>query len=251
MLKEQNKSQLYDPGALAEDRLPKMISDALYLMDPSGEPYLWMDALCIQEDSAEDQIAQISMMDIIYSQASFTIIATSGKDANSRFPGLHDGSRVPQELAEIALPPSKTVAEENNGGDDIGAPEYPIRSLPRTEPVVQTRLDHAGIGSIESRPDFHRRPQKANILISLALLLSNAIGIMPTPIYQPKNHVARFMATTPMSSCDTLKGASNMTATSSTVILGLPMPSLNFEENNFSITCRKRYSKYLSHGSAT
>jgi hypothetical protein len=42
-----------------------------------------------------------------------------------------------------------------------------------------------------------------------------------------------------------------MTATSSTVFLESPMPSLNFEENNFFITCRNRYSKCLSHGSAT
>lgn len=70
-----------------------------------GFDYLWIDALCIIQDSSEDQAFQIQNMTNIYASSFLTIIAASGNDCNSGLPGLHDNSRrSTQVVASIETP---------------------------------------------------------------------------------------------------------------------------------------------------
>jgi Heterokaryon incompatibility protein (HET) len=73
--------------------LSTTISDAIELVCRLGERFLWVDSLCIVQDSEEDKLQQISRMSIIYEQALITIIAASAMNANGGLPGVRPGTR--------------------------------------------------------------------------------------------------------------------------------------------------------------
>ncbi|KAK0631308.1 heterokaryon incompatibility protein-domain-containing protein [Immersiella caudata] len=58
------------------DSLPKTIREALIVTQGIGLRYLWVDALCIIQDSEEDKSLQISQMHRIYRGSHFTIATT-------------------------------------------------------------------------------------------------------------------------------------------------------------------------------
>ncbi|KAI6043015.1 heterokaryon incompatibility protein-domain-containing protein [Pisolithus marmoratus] len=70
------------PTGLDVSILPATIRDTLHLTRQIGERYLWIDALCILQDSPVDKGAQICIMDLIYSRAAFTIFAASGQSVS-------------------------------------------------------------------------------------------------------------------------------------------------------------------------
>ena len=72
------------------DRIPATIRDAITVCEKLGERYLWVDALCIMQDSLRDMKIQILRMRQIYSAAKVTIIAASAESAES---GLIQGTR--------------------------------------------------------------------------------------------------------------------------------------------------------------
>ncbi|KAL1636193.1 hypothetical protein SLS58_009887 [Diplodia intermedia] len=84
-------------GALArtDTRLPRVIRDAMDLVERMGQRFLWVDALCIIQDDAENKMDQIARMDAIYSQASMTIVAATGRSAHEPLPGLDHSTRGP------------------------------------------------------------------------------------------------------------------------------------------------------------
>ena len=64
-------------------RLPETIEDAIDLCLKLDKQYLWIDSLCINQSDRRDKERQIRTMKSIYSGAYMTIIALSGKSANS------------------------------------------------------------------------------------------------------------------------------------------------------------------------
>ncbi|KAK3401445.1 heterokaryon incompatibility protein-domain-containing protein [Sordaria brevicollis] len=62
-------------------KLPQTIIDAIEVTRFLGFRYIWIDSLCIEQDSTEDTVAQIGSMHIIYAQASLTIVAAVGDSA--------------------------------------------------------------------------------------------------------------------------------------------------------------------------
>lgn len=74
--------------------LPRAVRDAMDLVTSVGERFLWVDCLCIIQDSSEKH-DNISQMDIIYSQAFLTVVAVDGPNADAPLPGVHDDSRLP------------------------------------------------------------------------------------------------------------------------------------------------------------
>ncbi|KAF4814588.1 hypothetical protein CGCTS75_v013329 [Colletotrichum tropicale] len=64
------------------DQIPTTIMDAMLLCEKIGERHLWVDALCILQDSTRDTRLQILRMRRIYSAARFTIAAVSAPDAD-------------------------------------------------------------------------------------------------------------------------------------------------------------------------
>ncbi|KAK8013124.1 hypothetical protein PG991_009395 [Apiospora marii] len=65
--------------------LPELFRDAARVTKNFGLQYLWIDAICIIQDSAEDWVAEASKMAEVYGNAYLTIAADSSGDA---FQGL-------------------------------------------------------------------------------------------------------------------------------------------------------------------
>lgn len=70
-------------------KIPKTIEDAMELTRILGYHYLWVDALCIIQDSLrEEKGPDLANMKLIYSSASLTIAAAAGAHADSGIPGV-------------------------------------------------------------------------------------------------------------------------------------------------------------------
>ncbi|KAK3935203.1 heterokaryon incompatibility protein-domain-containing protein [Diplogelasinospora grovesii] len=65
--------------------LPKTIQDAIYVTRNLGVRYLWVDALCILQDSDVDKSVQIGLMPEIYKHAVVTIVASSARNCHQGF----------------------------------------------------------------------------------------------------------------------------------------------------------------------
>ena len=57
------------------------VSDTIALTSGMKETYLWVDSLCIVQDSDSDKRAQIDQMDVIYANSSLTIVAAGNDQA--------------------------------------------------------------------------------------------------------------------------------------------------------------------------
>lgn len=118
---ERNVMDLMQVGSLTRQDLPKSIRDAMALARAIGFEYIWVDSICIIQDSDADKSMQIGMMDDIYRRASLIIVAAAGDHANAGIPGLEYGSRslsqhtiqVSEAFTLVALRPDfhNTVAE--------------------------------------------------------------------------------------------------------------------------------------------
>ena len=67
------------------DDLPQTLKDAIKLTRELGYDYLWIDALCILQDSPTDKIREIGKMPQIYHNASVTIVAASSASSSAGF----------------------------------------------------------------------------------------------------------------------------------------------------------------------
>lgn len=86
-----NLAALSIPGALSQrsNMIPRTIFQAISLTKALGEQYLWVDALCIVQDSIE-MASQLDAMATLFSCAALTIVAADGLNANAGFRGLKD-----------------------------------------------------------------------------------------------------------------------------------------------------------------
>ena len=107
-LDKNNTKQLHmDFGLLPflKEHIPMTIRDAMIVVRRMGQRYLWIDALCIQQDDRLEKHAQIESMDRIYGNAIVTLVAADSSNAMTGIPGVLPGSR------EVFQP----VAKLNNG----------------------------------------------------------------------------------------------------------------------------------------
>jgi len=74
-------------------RLPRTSRDTMAVVEELGERYLWVDSLCIVSDNGAEMESMIRAMNQIYKNATMTIIAACGKDAEAGLPGIYPGSR--------------------------------------------------------------------------------------------------------------------------------------------------------------
>jgi hypothetical protein len=71
--------------SLPFETLPKTFQDAVIVTSKLDICYLWVDALCIIQDDAEDTAREISQMARIYNSAMITIAASRAKTVNEGF----------------------------------------------------------------------------------------------------------------------------------------------------------------------
>jgi Heterokaryon incompatibility protein (HET) len=69
--------------------IPKTIKDAIDLVVNLGERYLWVDRLCIIQDSERSWNLNSRIMDLVYGSAYLTICAADGENAHSGLKILH------------------------------------------------------------------------------------------------------------------------------------------------------------------
>jgi hypothetical protein len=90
-----NLLDLQKNGALStnDPTIPQTIRDAMNVCRRLGERYLWVDSVCIMQDT-KDKHGEIGQMDKIYQQAKMTIVAAYGTDADTGLPGVRPKSRL-------------------------------------------------------------------------------------------------------------------------------------------------------------
>jgi hypothetical protein len=91
-LSKENYEELTRSG-LREKLLSKTIKEAIRLVSALGEDYIWIDALCIIQDSAEDWQMTAPLMDKIYGNSILTICAASGDDSEQGLSRAQKSSR--------------------------------------------------------------------------------------------------------------------------------------------------------------
>lgn len=77
-----NQQQL--SSAIDFDGLPPLFQDAVTISRKLGVRYLWIDSLCIIQDSPQDWQSESAKMSSIYSNSHFTISATDSPNSQSR-----------------------------------------------------------------------------------------------------------------------------------------------------------------------
>ncbi|KAK5992291.1 hypothetical protein PT974_05692 [Cladobotryum mycophilum] len=70
---------------LPMDRLRKSLRDAILLVEALGIPYVWIDSLCIIQDSLESMKEMIDLMDQIYTNGLVNICITTGRPEDGTF----------------------------------------------------------------------------------------------------------------------------------------------------------------------
>lgn len=72
-------------NGIQESELPKSFADAAHVCARLGIRYLWIDSLCIIQDSPGDWREQAALMHLVYSHALITIVATSATSCHDGF----------------------------------------------------------------------------------------------------------------------------------------------------------------------
>jgi hypothetical protein len=86
---------------LDRQSLARTIQDAMLVVETIGEQYLWVDSLCIVQDDENNLIENINRMDRIYSEATITIVAAGGDNADAGLVGLKPASRDIRPLEHV------------------------------------------------------------------------------------------------------------------------------------------------------
>lgn len=95
-----NNTGTKDRAALPR-ALPRVVKDAISVVQLLGLRYLWIDKYCIDQDNLVEKHYQIRNMDSIYKGAEFTIIAAAGNDETFGLPGVGNTLRKPQQQLRL------------------------------------------------------------------------------------------------------------------------------------------------------
>lgn len=68
-------------ASIPVDKLPRTFQDAMHIVRRLGYRYLWIDSLCIIQDSKEDWSQEAILMNMVYKHARFNIAATGAEDS--------------------------------------------------------------------------------------------------------------------------------------------------------------------------
>lgn len=99
------------------DCLPKTFQDAVTVVRRSGLRYLWIDSLCIIQDSSSDWEAEAARMADIYSGAYFTIAALAARNGKEGCFPEHDQNYKAHALATVRFEgkPASVIVRQDHG----------------------------------------------------------------------------------------------------------------------------------------
>jgi len=95
-------------------RLPRTIKDAIEVTKQLGIDYIWIDAICIEQDNEDDKAAIIADMGAIYSNSILTIVASTNSDPSEGLPGVSATARMKTQIREIVQGLQLAVAFHDN-----------------------------------------------------------------------------------------------------------------------------------------
>jgi Heterokaryon incompatibility protein (HET) len=84
------------------EQLPNVIKDTIRLIQRLGIRYLWVDRLCIVQDSKRSFRLNAATMNLIYGQAYLTICAADGENAKTGLKAMEGGESERQLAAEVS-----------------------------------------------------------------------------------------------------------------------------------------------------
>ena len=93
--------------------LPKTVRDAITVTSVLSFRYIWIDSLCIIQDSCSDKQTSIPCMHLIYERAFMSIIAASGRDADAGLPGVGRSSNPRMQTVEEVLPNFRLICPKH------------------------------------------------------------------------------------------------------------------------------------------
>ncbi|KAI1125264.1 heterokaryon incompatibility protein-domain-containing protein [Nemania abortiva] len=107
-------------------KLPQTLQDAVWVIRKLEIKYLWIDALCIYQDSDEDKTSELARMATYYSRAIVTICAAAASRSTEGF--LHARWPSPYEFGPVRL-------RLRDGGGEAGN-VYMLQEAKAKEPTV-------------------------------------------------------------------------------------------------------------------
>jgi Heterokaryon incompatibility protein (HET) len=107
-------TRLHQPNAFRGEDVPQTIVDLLSLATALEIPYLWIDRLCILQDSDEDKAAQLGILHTIYNAALVTVVAAAGEDIYHGLPGLRPGTRQVKQQEIVVVDPCASDCREDH-----------------------------------------------------------------------------------------------------------------------------------------
>ncbi|EIW52255.1 HET-domain-containing protein [Trametes versicolor FP-101664 SS1] len=108
--------------------LPRTIHDAIHVTHSLGFRYLWVDSLCIVQDSDEDKLHELGRMHFIYRYAYLTIIAASAERVSAGF--LQDRpAKDSTTLPFMCLPRPLAPGDSNTDVRQVGEVHVTARAL--------------------------------------------------------------------------------------------------------------------------
>ena len=149
-------------------KLPKVVHDAMRLVESLGHRYLWVDRLCIVQNSGSQKEEDLNHMAEIYAGAYATIIAAQGKDANHGLSGL-PGSQSPRKYSQSYMPLDNLAVETSTCfEEDPPDSNSALNSIdePETHNSTQTttnidKIDPAIFNKILSLSEFIPEPSQS------------------------------------------------------------------------------------------
>ena len=113
-LNSRNIKQLLEVGGLSafEKDLPNTFKDAIKLTEDLGYRYVWIDAMCINQDDPDDTKHQMASMDQIYSCAQLTIV-NNLEHADTGIPGVQSCPRNIKQVVYHSGPNTWTNTRPN------------------------------------------------------------------------------------------------------------------------------------------
>lgn len=176
--------------------LPKNFQNAVFITRAIGFRYLWVDSLCIKQDSIDDREEEIKNMGLLYANAICTISATAAKDptvgcffSKKRFIGDCSLAKEGEMSLMVTFPGREATAPANLFRMEVEGAPLTKRAWAFQERVLTTRVLHfcKGIVLFEcntmqaSNCHINGRPYPRNSRIRVDGKRSFSVGPSPPP----------------------------------------------------------------------